>query len=109
MSQLPTSDCQPGSSDRLRLRVGSWRLGVVAALLVTSALGVVTAQRSTPSWPPAVRKTPEKAPVLSAEGEQKTIVVPPGYKIELVAKEPLVTDPIVIEFDADGRLWVLEM
>jgi mono/diheme cytochrome c family protein/glucose/arabinose dehydrogenase len=61
------------------------------------------------AWPPAVRKTPEKAPVLSAEEELKTIVVPPGYRIELVAKEPLVIDPIWIDFDADGRLWVLEM
>ena len=56
-----------------------------------------------------MRKTPEKAPVLSAEEEKKTFVLPPGYRVELVAKEPLVIDPIAIDFDADGRLWVLEM
>ena len=39
----------------------------------------------------------------------KTLVLPPGYRIELVAKEPLVVDPIAIDFDADGRMWVLEM
>ena len=61
------------------------------------------------SWPPAVGKTSEKAPTLSAEDELKTIVLPPGYHAQLVAKEPLVVDPIAIEFDADGRLWVLEM
>ena len=46
-----------------------------------------------------------------ADGERgaKTIVVPPGYHVELVASEPLVVDPIAIDFDADGRLWVLEM
>ena len=60
-------------------------------------------------WPPAVAKTPEKAPVLTAEQELKTLVLPPGYHAQLVAKEPLVIDPIWIEFDADGRLWVLEM
>ena len=54
-------------------------------------------------------KAPEKAPTLSAEDELKTIVLPPGYHAQLVAKEPLVVDPIAIEFDADGRLWVLEM
>ena len=36
-------------------------------------------------------------------------MLPPGYRAELVAKEPLVVDPIAIDFDADGRLWVLEM
>lgn len=56
-----------------------------------------------------MRKTPDKAPVLSAEEEKKTLVLPPGYRVELVASEPLVIDPIAIDFDADGRLWVLEM
>ena len=66
-------------------------------------------EQSRSSWPPAVRKTPEKAPVLSAEEEMKTLVLPPGYRVQLVAKEPLVIDPIAIDFDADGRMWVLEM
>jgi mono/diheme cytochrome c family protein/glucose/arabinose dehydrogenase len=61
------------------------------------------------AWPPPVAKTPEKAPALSAEDELKTIVLPPGYHAQLVAHEPLVVDPIAIEFDPDGRLWVLEM
>ena len=61
------------------------------------------------SWPPPVTKTPANAPALSAEDELKTIVLPPGYHAQLVAKEPLVVDPIAIEFDADSRLWVLEM
>ena len=36
-------------------------------------------------------------------------MLPPGYRVELVAKEPLVVDPIAMDFDADGRMWVLEM
>ena len=47
--------------------------------------------------------------MLSADDEMKTLVLPPGYRVELVASEPLVIDPIAIDFDADGRLWVLEM
>ena len=78
------------------------------ALLCAASLVGVSAQRPA-SWPPSVRKTPEKAPVLSAEEEMKTMVLPPGYRVELVAKEPLVIDPIAIDFDADGRMWVLEM
>jgi mono/diheme cytochrome c family protein/glucose/arabinose dehydrogenase len=89
---------------------------VEAGVVVTTALvfagAAATQERSRPadgSWPPPVRKTPDKAPVLSAEDELKTFVLPPGYRAELVAKEPLVVDPIAIDFDADGRMWVLEM
>jgi mono/diheme cytochrome c family protein len=35
--------------------------------------------------------------------------MPPGYQVQLVASEPLVKDPIIAEFDGDGRLWVVEM
>src|SRR5205807_5171419 len=32
-----------------------------------------------------------------------------GFKVELVAHEPLVQDPIAFEWGADGKLWVVEM
>src|SRR5688572_31187430 len=35
--------------------------------------------------------------------------LPAGYRIELVAAEPEVIDPVAIAFDQDGRLWVVEM
>jgi mono/diheme cytochrome c family protein/glucose/arabinose dehydrogenase len=82
-------------------------LGVLA--LCATSLGAVEAVENLPRWPPPVRRTPVKAPALTAKEEQKTIVVPPGYHVELVASEPLVVDPIAIDFDADGRMWVLEM
>ncbi len=33
----------------------------------------------------------------------------PGLAVELVAAEPLVVDPVAIDWAADGRLWVCEM
>ncbi len=48
------------------------------------------------------------APILTAEEEMKTFKVAPGYRVELVASEPLVHNPIFFEFDPDGRLWVVE-
>ncbi len=33
----------------------------------------------------------------------------PGYRIELVAAEPVVVDPVDLAFDEDGRLFVSEM
>jgi mono/diheme cytochrome c family protein len=52
---------------------------------------------------------PEAAPVLSPADEMKTFQLQPGYRVELVASEPMVQEPIAIDFDADGRLWVVEM
>src|SRR5213592_3598405 len=49
------------------------------------------------------------APVLSPAEELKTISMQPGYHLELVASEPLIEDPVVIDWDSDGRLWVIEM
>ena len=46
---------------------------------------------------------------MSPEEEMKTFSLPPGYRVELVASEPMIESPILMDFDADGRLWVLEM
>lgn len=46
---------------------------------------------------------------LSPEDAVGSFQVEPGLKVELVASEPMVQDPIFISFDATGRLWVVEM
>ena len=42
----------------------------------------------------------------SAEQQASSFSVPPGFKIELFASEPLINKPINLAFDARGRLWV---
>src|SRR5439155_4888419 len=49
------------------------------------------------------------APPLAPDQALKSFKLQPGFRIELVASEPLVRDPVQIAFDPDGRLWVLEM
>lgn len=50
------------------------------------------------------------APVLSPEEERKTFRLADDFlTIELFASEPMVQDPVAMDFDADGRLWVVEM
>jgi putative membrane-bound dehydrogenase-like protein len=39
----------------------------------------------------------------------RSIHVRPGFKVELVASEPLVEDPIAFDWGADGKFWVVEM
>jgi glucose/arabinose dehydrogenase/mono/diheme cytochrome c family protein len=49
------------------------------------------------------------SPVLSPKDAIAAFKVAPGFRVELVAAEPLVQDPVAAAFDADGRLWVAEM
>jgi glucose/arabinose dehydrogenase/mono/diheme cytochrome c family protein/HEAT repeat protein len=49
------------------------------------------------------------APVLTPEEALKSFQLKPGFRIEIVAAEPLVNTPVAMEFDPDGRLWVVEM
>ena len=49
------------------------------------------------------------APALSPAEALKTFRLPPGYRVELVASEPLVNTPVALDFDPDGRIWVVEM
>lgn len=71
--------------------------------------GPLTSQLNLP-WPAKVQtKQPKFPPALSPAQELKTFHMPPGYQVQLVASEPLVVDPILAEFDGDGRLWVVEM
>jgi putative membrane-bound dehydrogenase-like protein len=46
---------------------------------------------------------------LEPEAAQKSFHVHAGFHLEPVAVEPLVTDPVSACYDADGRLYVVEM
>lgn len=49
------------------------------------------------------------APALPPDEALKSLRVHDGFRIELVAAEPLVEDPVAMTWDADGRLYVVEM
>ncbi|GEP42766.1 DUF7133 domain-containing protein [Brevifollis gellanilyticus] len=53
-------------------------------------------------------KLPPPAP-LSPEEAMKTFKVEKGFRIELVACEPMIQAPIAMSFDDQGRLYVVEM
>jgi mono/diheme cytochrome c family protein/glucose/arabinose dehydrogenase len=60
-------------------------------------------------WPPGVQKVSNESPVLPPDEAVKTFFMPPGYRVELVASEPLIHDPTAVDWDLQGRLWVVEM
>ena len=47
--------------------------------------------------------------IAGPEGALSTFELEPGFKIELVAAEPLISDPVDMEIDEYGRLYVVEM
>ena len=51
---------------------------------------------------------PAPAP-LSPEEALKSFRLPPGFRIELVASEPMIEAPVAISFDEQGRMFVVEM
>jgi len=45
----------------------------------------------------------------SPEAALASLITHPELRVELVASEPLVQDPVAIDFGPDGRLWVAQM
>src|SRR2546427_8925406 len=84
----------------------------LAAVLVLLAL--VAPLRGSPpllaAQPPVVDpKALPKFPPVAARDALNPFQLRKGFRLELVAAEPLVTDPIALSFDEDGRLFVVEM
>jgi len=45
----------------------------------------------------------------SASEQMQTFVLKPGYKIEPILTEPQIKEPAAIQFDGNGRMYVLEL
>jgi mono/diheme cytochrome c family protein/glucose/arabinose dehydrogenase len=55
-----------------------------------------------------VNPHPDPSP-KSPEEEMKHIYLPKGYHLQLVASEPMVSQPVAIAWDGDGKMYVAEM
>ncbi len=83
---------------------------VLTVWLTTSLVCAQNGDRPGEVQPPLPEElSVPSAPALSPLDELATMVVEEGYRVELVAAEPLVNDPVAAEFDEHGRLWVVEM
>ena len=54
------------------------------------------------------RQLPRVKPMSPAES-MAAMTVQPGFRVELVAAEPLIHDPVAAEFDERGRLYVVQL
>jgi putative membrane-bound dehydrogenase-like protein len=69
-------------------------------LLLTVGLTLACRPTTAPPPPPA---SPELRKALAS------LEVADGFRVELVAAEPLIADPVAMEIDEDGRMYVVEM
>ena len=74
------------------------RLRVLLLIALGSGVGAEPATRP-------VRSSDPLPPARSIAA----LHVKAGYEAEIVAAEPLVMDPVAIDFGPDGKLWVVEM
>jgi hypothetical protein len=82
---------------------------VLAPALVALGLGFGTgwagAQEGGPI-PHAQDRPP--GPALSPSEAIRTMTVPDGFRVELVASEPDIVNQVAMMFDDRGRIWITE-
>ncbi len=83
-------------------------LAAAVSLLPSQQAQAVHAKNAGPETVEIRFKLPPPKP-LSAEEELATFKLPPGFRAELVAAEPLVDTPVALAWDEKGRLFVCEM
>ncbi|HEX3869667.1 MAG TPA: PVC-type heme-binding CxxCH protein [Pirellulales bacterium] len=83
---------------------------VVALCLATSTLIVVShwSVEAAPPTAPLPTASLRIAP-LEPSDAPKSFETRDGFRMELIAAEPLLTDPVAAAYDEDGRAWVVEM
>lgn len=57
----------------------------------------------------SIRKAFSESPVLTARESIQKMQIENGFRVHIVATEPLLTSPVAISFDDKGRIWVVEM
>jgi putative membrane-bound dehydrogenase-like protein len=56
----------------------------------------------------AAIQTPLAGQGFSPEESAKRMTVPDGFRVRLVASEPMIKQPVTMSFDDRGRLWVIQ-
>jgi len=103
-------------TEALFLTLGIWIAGLTGSELTgaeSTVFPVGVAQGNKKAALPApFRATPatsDTPPPQTPAEALRSFHVRPGFEVELVAAEPLVVDPVAVDFGPDGRLWVAEM
>jgi mono/diheme cytochrome c family protein/glucose/arabinose dehydrogenase len=91
--------------DPTRLIYSSLQCSAVSAAAFLSCFASIHGAENASLFPDA-----RQVPMLSPEETLATMrFAEPGYRLEIVASEPMIEEPVLIEWDAKGRLYVAEM
>lgn len=87
----------------------------LTVLLIVIASGFALVETSAPNSPPPKKKEviphaqdKPPGPALTPQEALKKMQVPPGFRVELVAAEPDIVNPVAMTFDERGRIWITE-
>ena len=80
----------------------------LAALAASIGHAADTTKDRGPDKPELKYKLPAP-PVLPPAEAVRALKLPPGFRAQLVASEPMIDTPVAISFDDQGRLYVCEM
>ena len=106
----PPTDSSPKISRRVPQRRAAIRLALPAgpAILILGYLILGCLPRPTPVWGQIAR--PDDAPpALSTDESRATFQLPAGFRMELIAAEPLLREPSGVCWDERGQLFVSEL
>ncbi|WP_220763810.1 c-type cytochrome [Flavobacterium sp. UMI-01] len=80
---------------------------VILTLIVTCKTYIPTFERDATG---KIKVIPNPSPLpVSPEESMKLMAMQKGYRLELVASEPMVSEPVAIVWDGNGRMYVAEM
>jgi len=89
---------------------GAWgNAGVSTLMVIPQLLMAEVDQSSTDAKPTPIQPAADAPKPLSPEASAAKIKLPEGFRIELVAKEPVVEEPSCVAFDPRGRMFVCEL
>jgi putative heme-binding domain-containing protein len=89
----------------IRTFLGAAALGL--GLLSTLFPQTLRAAEADAKFIPRAQDKPP-GPALSPAEAVKQMTVPPGFKVEVVAAEPDIVNPVAMTFDERGRVWITE-
>jgi putative membrane-bound dehydrogenase-like protein len=79
---------------------------IMTALLILGGMATPARLKAQELIPHAQDQPP--GPALSPSEAVAKMTVPDGFKVELVASEPDIVNPVAMTFDERGRIWITE-
>lgn len=82
---------------------------LIATLISSSSINAQQGDRGKKQIAPIPASQIPPSPYLNIEESMKTFQVADGFKLEPIAHGAITRMPVALDFDSDGRAWIVEM